>query len=418
MSAVEMKVVLVGDDQRQQDAFQRPESSQASAQPSGQQSSTQPDGDTDAATEEAVRQLNEFLRNSPDATHMLDGAQDVVVQSLVTLVDLVSQVVDKIQKRGGGGGSKKTEASPKADSWIADLVELAQNNRVGRTATRAFRSARTMANRAMKSGLGQRFLKSKVGRGLARAGSGIAARLGFSGGAAAAGTGGAGAGAVGAAGVAAVAGGPVTIAAAAVAASLAAAAVSVKLFVDAIERASQELMDVSPHLSAAQAEHEMRREAQRIERAQKVGPEFAQLARAQNRLSESMYEVQTKIYELMAKLVPAVEPLLDGLNVVIRTGQVAVDSVDVNAALILQALSRLTLWTNADDRVADALVKKELGELGQSLSDLGAAWREFTQTGGGAHTGLDPLFQQILTMPGPGHAPMPPGQGFGGGGIN
>lgn len=413
MSGVELKVVLVGDDQRQQDAFQRPESSATSAQPSGQQSTTQPDGDDSAATEEAVRQLNEFLRNSPDATHMLDGSQDIVVQSLVTLVDLVSQVVAKIQKGGGGGGSKKTEASPKADSWIADLIELAQNNRVGRTVTRAAKSARTMANRAMKSGLGQRFLKSKVGRGLARAGSGIAAKLGFSGGTAAAGTGGAEA-----AGTAAVAGGTVTIAAAAVAAGLAAAAVSVKLFVDAVERASQELMDVSPHLSAAQAEHEMRREAQRIERAQKVGPEFAQMMSAQNRLSESMYEVQTKIYELMAKLAPSVETMIDGVTVLVRLGQVNIDAVELAAAQVLVGMAQLTPWTNADDRVANALLNKELADLMKSMGDLGSALGEFMQTGGGAHTGLDPLFQQILTMPGPGQAPMPPGQGFGGGGIN
>jgi hypothetical protein len=53
--------------------------------------------------------------------------------------------------------------------------------------------------------------------------------------------------------------------------------------------------------------------ALQTDRAERIGPAVAQVEAAQARLSEAMYEVQTDIYELLAKLAPKVEMGFDAV---------------------------------------------------------------------------------------------------------
>jgi hypothetical protein len=106
----------------------------------------------------------------------------------------------------------------------------------------------------------------------------------------------------------------------AVAVPVAAATVAALAFAAALRKAGDvannvgdQLEEFSAAILAQRSASEMRMFALQTDRAERIGPAVAQVEAAQARLSEAMYEVQTDIYELLAKLAPKVEMGFDAV---------------------------------------------------------------------------------------------------------
>lgn len=206
--------------------------------------------------------------------------------------------------------------------------------------------------------------------------------------------------ATGAAGGAAAAG-AATIAAPVVAVALAAgaAALSLKMFMNAVEKAANELADLSPDVALGQAQHEMNMELMRLDRAKRIGPDVASLNDARHRLTESMYELQTKIYELILKAAPAIEMGVDMLNVMVRT-------LDTMIATVNSIYARMT-----PDPTDDAPAQKALADSLQNLTD---AWAEMLNMQQQGNNQMDPFLSELLATDGrllPPRPPRPPKPG-------
>jgi len=202
-------------------------------------------------------------------------------------------------------------------------------------------------------------------------------------------------------GVAAAAG-AVALPLVAVAAAAAASALSLKMFMDAVERAAGELEDLSPQIAGVRAQHEVTMELARLDRAKRIGGDVAGLDQARNRLNESMYEIQTKIYELVLKGSPILERVLDALNVAIRTLDVGVATASGVTAYFTQ--------TDDDD-------KKAATALADASKELAKAVVEFSRDKGPPeHHGRDPIFDELLSATEPKRQKAPrKGNGLGGG---
>lgn len=359
MSA-ELKVILVGDDPQQQQAFNNPQGAAQAAAAGAGAVIPPPIVDGGAASKQS----------------MLDSAE---IGSVAELTEAIQKLTDQMEAaaRGGGGGGDPPiipSAPTRSGRWLSGAKSFLR------------RKAGPMLAK-----LG----KTRAGRGLARAGGAIASRLGAraAAGAAASGAASAGAGAAGAAGGgaagAAAALGAVALPAAAVAAALAAAAVSVKAVTDAFQRAADELEDLSPAIATVRAQFDANRQLATLDRAQRVGAELAQIDVATYRISESMYEVQTKILEILVKAAPFIEAILDAANAGVR-------GIDAQIALINYIWSIVNNLPTFGMNFADD--KQALDDLKDSLTNLNDAVRQLFQDDHAKYGGIDPFFQQIINM--------------------
>lgn len=373
MSA-ELKVVLVGDNPEQQKAFNDPQSVAQSKQ-------TAPPVQSSAEKDSADQTSRaKSLLESPEI-----GSVQELTDAIGKLVEQMIREQDK-QKTAPEAGE-----DPKTQGLLARLGSSLQSalNRTGLPKTRIGKrvgAAVTSASRRASS-LGKSFAKTRVGAGLARAGGAVAARLGL--GAAGAGTAGAGGAAAGAGAAAVGAVGAIAVPAAAAAAALAVVAVSVKSFSDALHNVASELEEFSPAIATARAQFDANRQIATLDRAQRVGAELAQLDVARYRLSESMYEVQTKILEILVKAAPFIEGILDAANAGVR-------GIEAQIALINYIWSIVNNLPQLGLQLGDD--KKAFDDLRDSMSNLKDAVKQVFQDDQSKFGGIDPFFQSILNL--------------------
>ena len=144
------------------------------------------------------------------------------------------------------------------------------------------------------------------------------------------------------------------------------------------------LEDLSPAVASAQAQGEMRAELARLDRAQTIGPQVAQLTAARHRLSEQMYHVQTRIFDLMLKASPLLEAAMDSLTVLVAGTETMVASLN-------RVYTALTL--NPKD---DEPAQKELEEAVERLSE---ALKELARNGAPDPFARDPILEELLRAP-------------------
>ncbi len=250
------------------------------------------------------------------------------------------------------------ELSERFDRMIEHVSQVYRDSHFGRSIAGQRLLHTTRMARRVGGGAVRALARTRVGRAIGSkvrsAGSAIATKVqarfrppvpaatGAQAGAAATAGAEAGGAAAGAQGAAASAGlGAGGTAAAAVAApiviftaAVGGAALAVWQMQAALHRASEELEDLSPEIASARAEMEMMHEIARLDRAGRVGAAAANIEAARGRISESMYELQTKMLEILAKGAPTIEAILDSLNVGVRT----VDLGVANAAVVMEFL--------------------------------------------------------------------------------
>jgi hypothetical protein len=209
----------------------------------------------------------------------------------------------KIDEASGTERPATTEASSPMVRRIGGKVLGRLGRKIGRTRTgRALgRIAGSRAGRAIRG----RVIGAAATRMAGRAAVGTA--IGASGSAATgAAAGGAGVGAV------AATVGAVAVPVAVVVAGLGAMAMGLQKVTDAANSLGNELQDLSPEITGARVRAETSRFMDQVDRAQKIGPQVAQIESAQARLSEATYEIQTAIYDvILGKIAPIAEAILD-----------------------------------------------------------------------------------------------------------
>jgi PAS domain-containing protein len=391
--SVELKVTLVGDDPQQQQAFNQPTATAAPVQPTSQPSTSPSQPASSQASPPSTAK-------SPPPPPPVQGAQPPPVHGIETrLIDTIEQLIKAIDEQTESSKSQPSGRMPRQQgqdqTWFDRFTRTVDeklndlgmaNTSIGNLVSGASHSFAGLGNRATKfaTNVFGRSATETVAAGAQAAGSAAAGASAEAGAGAAAGAGATAAGA-------SVAGPLILVALAA-----GAAALSVKKFMEAVESVAQNLADLSPDIAAGQAQHEMRLELMRLDRANRIGPDVAGLQQAQNRLSESMYELQTKIYELILKAAPAIEVGVDLLNVIVRT-------MDVQIATMNQIAATLTVWDPADDKVAAKALK-------DSLDGLGEAWKEVFNANDQLNNGIDPFLMELLTVNGGAGAPQAPRQ--------
>lgn len=394
-----IKVVLVGDDQDQQDAFDNPRVGP-------------PAPTTDPPRPSPSLAASSGSQRAADTTgfEMLDSVEGLLdsVERLIVALDENTDAVDDGKGSDSGRRSGRMPGSARQqdeDGRVGNKAEGIINRLVGtlesaleqwglrgtRVGNMVSAGARTVANVGTRA---SRLAGAVTGRGAGTAATTAAAGAGG----AAAGAG-AGAAAAGAAATAPIAAVVAPIAAVGVAA--AAAALTLRAFVKAVEGIADEIQDLSPQVAAVRAQYEVQGELMRLDRARRLGPQAASLEESRLRLSESMYELQTKIYEILLRFAPLAEQALGGINVGVRGIDAIIASSEVIASI-------LTVWDPTDDKPAR-------DKFNASVEALGDAMREFATMNGGDPTGIDPLLQDILDFDArlPPAAP-PPAPGLGG----
>jgi hypothetical protein len=365
--SVEMRVVLVGEDddsvQQQQRAIDQPSTAPAQA---GQPAET--------ASSEPIAASASLGTDKPlESVFELTEAIDELIAAVNNLAD---KTEDSAKHSAGPGKPPKpppiqTPERGGVEGFLAKLDDQIQgrlqyfglnNSRAGRMVAMGSRAARRLGTSAARAA-GSMF--GRFAGGAAAKGAATAAASGTATGAA----GGAAAAAGGAAVMAPIA----AVAAPLVAIGLAAAgaALTLKLFMNAVEKAANSLEDLSPDIAAGRAQANVRMEMRRLERAQAIGPGLANLEAAKFRLDESMYEVQTKMYELLLKFSPVVETMLDGINVGVR-------------GINLTSETLQYIWSKIND----------LPLLGQNLQDNNQALIDFVQ----AHNKFTRALNQFLDL--------------------
>ncbi len=453
--SVELKVTLVGEDPRQQEAFNNPASVLPSAASSQQiptpqpvnaasrrvdsepftpaKSQTPPKGPPPVAPFDPIPPATKQAK--PDSLGPLtlptasnsDGKLIDSIEELIQSIDELTRVnIDSLKPssaRGSGASSKQTapqaswfekiaaKIDEKLESWglstSSGLGNVASSmvhglasvgTRVSRVATSAFGpaastaagTARTAATVAGAAGTGA----GAAGTAATTASAGVA---GTAAGTATAGAGAAGVGAgTAATATAATLAAPLLGPLAVVAVAAAGTAISLKLLNDVVTHVAKDLEDFSPDLTTTRARHDVNKELATLDRAQRIGPELATLTAAQNRINESMYEVQTKIYEILLKGAPIAEKLLDAVNVLVRAG-------DLYIATLSQKAAKATFWDWEDDKKAD----KQWLDAAFALAKAVSAFKDGQDDKAGR--GIDPMFQEFLDSPiDPVVAPNPP----------
>lgn len=406
--SVELKVTLVGEDPQQQQAFNQPAT--ASTAPQAETSPT-PQPTQPASSQTANATGKPTPPPAPDWRPPSQAFEEPESQFIDTIERLIEALNETTAATKSSESSHTSARQPKEkQSWLdqtaekidkriddlglahtalGDLVSRMSHNvaeigtRVSKFASSAFGGAAPAAGRAAAGAAGAG-AEAAAGTGAAAAGAGAEA------GAAGAGV------AAGAAGALAASGPLIGVALAA-----GAAALSLKMFLDAVTKVAHDLADLSPEIAAGQAQHESTMELMRLDRAKRIGADVAGVQDAQHRLSESMYEVQTKIYELILKAAPAIELGVDLLNVIVRT-------MDVQIAVMNTIAATITVWNPADDVAAAKELKK-------SLDGVADAWKEVFDMGGqhGGVNGMDPFFAELMMGNNPPRNAAPPHRGKG-----
>ncbi len=405
--SVELKVVLVGDDEAQQNAFNNPNASQAPAPiPPVQASATptpppiqsqlvQPAGGT---KEEVVPPP--IQSSAPTATATTQTATTTIIEAPPIqesqgreLIDSIEELIEAIDAMVGA----RTESSTPRSSvpHKPESEQLSFGNFFEKFAGAMDRklSELGLANTAVGDMLANlTHMVANIGTRVTTAASTIAAPvLGLGGRAAAAApaateTAAAGAGAAAGTEAAAATGGLASAAGAAaiplvaIAAVGAASVLSLKAFMDAVERAAGNLQDLSPEIAGVKAQFEVTMELARLDRARRIGPEVAQIDAARQRINESMYEVQTKAYEIILKGAPFIENILDAVNMLVK--EVNVLAAAISAAMPRQDPNEII---KAQKQLAAAV-----DDFSKSIEELGKTNKEPD------HKGRDPMFDEFL----------------------
>lgn len=195
-----------------------------------------------------------------------------------------------------------------------------------RARSRTYRRARVAAKRSLKrareiaSSALSNAGKTRAGRAAASVGRGAYSAAGKVGGMLA----GRAAAAAGAAGGSAVAAGGVAAGITALVLPLAALAIAVvgavvafRSFVEFFKSQADQLEEFSGAVAGVRAEIEANQMQSKIERAQRIGPQVANVEASRGRLEEAQYELLTSIYEILAKLAPLAELGNDSLTVIV-----------------------------------------------------------------------------------------------------
>lgn len=427
--SVELKVVLVGEDQEQQSAFNNP-APVASASPSippvqsattpvapPVQPSTQPTGGTQSEPIAPPIQQPTTAASSPAS--VLNGASNSASSPVPPpvqgqeqkLIDSIDQLIESIDALTGANTNQRNPRNQPAsqpgqanqpsgnlfEKFSATIDRKIED--LGLKHTSVGNMVANLTN--MVAGAGARVTKATTSfvEPVVNGAAGLVGRGAATGAAEVAG--GAAAGAEATTGVAAAAG-AVALPLVAVAAAAAASVLSLKAFMAAVDRAAGELEDLSPQVAAVRAQQEVTLELARLDRAKRIGGDVAGLEAARNRINESMYEVQTKIYELVLKGTPVLERVLDALNMLIRT-------VDFGIASVGSGIATLTINDPTDDKPAQQALAKSVVELAQAMN-------EFNETQNNQNFGRDPMFDELLGFQpaNKGKAPNK-GNGLGGG---
>jgi len=390
------------------------------------------DPDADRAGRHAVRQamteaLDDLLKNPLPEDQTPDPLEDSIDALAKAVEELAKQegkqdreirhrsrqemtdaLDDMLKKPIDDRGEKRAEPEPQTEpekKGFSQRVDAANQfvqrglKATGLDRTRLGRGTGGMAHKA--TGAVKRVAS------LARAATGATAATttaaGSSGAAAAA----SGAAATAGATTAAAAIGAVALPVAAVAAGLAVTAISVKTFSDAVNKAANELEDLSPAIAIVRAQHQISMEMARLDRAQRIGAGAAQMEAARDRIQESMYAVQTSILELLLKLSPFFETGLDIMNVGVR-------GLDAIIAQIQGTIATINnLWGDTSDDF-------EAGKrMSQTMIDLALAVQQLIGQGDVSIYQTDPFFDELLgnrgNPPNPQRPPVPPAPGLGGG---
>jgi len=423
--SVELKVTLVGEDPQQQQAFNNPNPAPASStsappQTMPEQAATKPTlhfpkiehrpltEEQKQARQQSQSQPQPVQQPTTSPTAPASQSQTVpsiqppLVQGfdvrLINSLDQLIQAIDELAALQAAAPSQSSSVSHqsrshghKTETWfdrfagtidkkiddlgmaqtaIGDLISGLTHTFAG-VGTRATKFASNLFTTGATSAAAR---TAATGAATSAAGASTAA----GGATAAAGTG-ASAGAAGAL----AASGPLI----AVALAAGAAALSVKKFMDAVEHTAAQLEDLSPDIAAGRAQHQVSMELARLDRAKRIGSDVANLDHAQHRLSESMYELQTKIYELILKASPGIEFGIDLLNAMVR-------ALDVLIATGNDITAKITPDPTDDAPAAKALSK--------SMREWSEALKELTHSHqGGMVMQIDPLLQELLS-PNPG----------------
>lgn len=386
--AAELEIRFTGDDPEQQAAFDNPSASPGTAPPS---SIAAPPAQTPNASPGAAPPAPPA--ESPDANRrwsvdeLLNEIHDILARDTQIVLRDIATSLHEINMRGGGQGQPQ---QPSGNDPPDDPNQAPQRGGIRGAASRL---GRNLAQRASRTRIG----RAAIGAGratqaaLARAGIGGATTAATGTGAAATtAAGGTGTAAAGAGLAAAL--GPVGIAAGAAAVAFTATALTVRALSNAVHGVAQDLAELSPVIASVNAQHEARQTLAQLDRAERIGPEVAQLEAARFRIQESMYEVQTKILELLLKGAPVLELLLDAANVGVR-------GIDVIIAAIGDIQAQLSVFDFSDDKPAR-------DKLNDSIAALGAAISEVFGDGGDPNA-IDPFLSSILNLQAPAKAPPP-----------
>jgi len=403
--SVELKVTLVGEDPQQQAAFNDPTPVASNAPsippvqpatlpspPPVQSSAVASTGGSHSEVTPPPVQSTEPSSQAASippplpAWHVqappVQGQEQRLIDSidqLIESIDALTQVNSKqLSKRNSQGDSESKENTYKL-ARVVDYVDRKleefgiKNTRFGRTVSGV---ANTVARASKVAGEAETGIARVAGGAASRAAAGAATEAAAGGAAIGAAEAAAGLGAVAAAAA------PVAIALVGFGAGIAATVITVKILMDAVESLASELEDLSPQIASVRAQAEVTMELARLDRANRIGGELAGLETANNRLNESMYELQTKIYEIVLKGAPALEMLVDGLNVIIR-------GIDVGIASVNNGVAQLTINDPKDDIKAQ-------GELEKSIKEMANAINEFRDVLPDMKNDRDPLFDAIL----------------------
>lgn len=191
-----------------------------------------------------------------------------------------------------------------------------------RARSRTYRRARVAAKRSLKRAreIASSAGKTRAGRAAAFVGRRAYSAAGKVGGMLA----GRAAATAGAAGGSAVAAGGVAAGITALVLPLAALAIAVvgavvafRSFVGFFKSQADQLEEFSGAVAGVRAEIEANQMQSKIERAQRIGPQVANVEASRGRLEEAQYELLTSIYEILAKMAPLAELGNDSLTVIV-----------------------------------------------------------------------------------------------------
>lgn len=400
--SVELKVTLVGEDPQQQAAFNNPNpapAQNASIAPIATQPSQPAQQPQPPVVQPATPQPSAQVQPPPIPSWYV---QPPPINYNARLITTIEQLIDAINDLTANGGLHQQPTSPVTHStptrsqhhssgggWFDRIAESIDKkiDDLGMAHTAIGNLVSSMTHSV--TGFGTRATKFasnifSTGTAATAAASASSASATTGAGAAASGSAGAaastGAASAGATGALAASGPLIAVALAA-----GAAALSVKKFLEAVEHTAASLEDLSPEIAAGQAQHQVKMELARLDRAQRIGSDVAGLDHAQHRLSESMYEIQTKIYELVLKASPVIEFGVDSLNVIVRTLDVMIATANDIAAKITP--------DPTDNAPAAKALNKSMAELAEAIKELGHTHSNHSQPM------IDPLFQELLNAP-------------------